>query len=76
MPARGGGRSVDVIAQGPDPRAIERDLGRVTLTFAAGASERAEAAIDLPPELRNRINRFVLEGSSGRQARSAWPTTA
>jgi hypothetical protein len=48
--------------KGPDPSGVERDLGRVTLTFEAGA-ERAEAAIDLPPELRNRINRFVLEGS-------------
>lgn len=54
--------SVDVIAQGPDPSGVERDLGRVTLNFDAGA-ERAEAAIDLPPELRNRITRFVLEGA-------------
>lgn len=54
--------SVDVVAQGPDPAGVERDLGRVTLTFDAGA-ERAEAAIDLPPELRNRITRFVLEGA-------------
>lgn len=61
MPA-GAAVSVDVIAQGPDPSGVERDLGRVTLNFEAGA-ERAEAAIDLPPELRNRINRFVLEGS-------------
>jgi hypothetical protein len=54
--------SVDVVAQGPDPAGVERDLGRVTLTFDAGAT-KAEAAIDLPPELRNRINRFVLEGA-------------
>jgi hypothetical protein len=54
--------SVDVIAQGPDPSGVERDLGRVTLTFAGGV-DRAEAAIDLPPELRNRITRFVLEGT-------------
>ena len=54
--------SVDVLAQGPDPSGVERDLGRVTLSFEAGA-ERAEAAIDLPPELRNRITRFVLEGA-------------
>ncbi|MFN3994219.1 MAG: DUF4159 domain-containing protein [Tabrizicola flagellatus] len=54
--------SVDVLAQGPDPAGVERDLGRVTLNFEAGAT-RAEAAIDLPPELRNRINRFVLEGA-------------
>lgn len=54
--------SVGVLAQGPDPSGIERDLGRVTLNFEAGAT-RAEAAIDLPPELRNRITRFVLEGA-------------
>jgi Domain of unknown function (DUF4159)/Aerotolerance regulator N-terminal len=54
--------SVDVVAQGPDPSGVERDLGRVTLTFDAGAP-KAEAAIDLPPELRNRITRFVLEGA-------------
>ena len=54
--------SVDVLAQGPDPSGVERDLGRVTLNFDVGA-ERAEAAIDLPPELRNRITRFVLEGA-------------
>ena len=54
--------SGDVLAQGPGPSGVERDLGRVTLSFEAGA-ERAEAAIDLPPELRNRITRFVLEGA-------------
>jgi hypothetical protein len=53
---------VDVVAQGPDPAGIERDLGRVTLDFASGA-ETAEAAIDLPPELRNRVARFALEGA-------------
>jgi hypothetical protein len=61
MPA-GEATSVDVVAQGPDPAGIERDLGRVTLEFAAG-SDSAEAAIDLPPELRNRITRFALEGA-------------
>jgi hypothetical protein len=61
MPAGETG-SVEVVAQGPDPSGVERDLGRVTLDFERGA-ETAEAAIDLPPELRNRITRFVLEGS-------------
>lgn len=60
MPAGEAG-SVEVVAQGPDPAGIERDLGRVTLAFAGGAAT-AEAAMDLPPELRNRITRFVLEG--------------
>ncbi|MCC6518408.1 MAG: DUF4159 domain-containing protein [Tabrizicola sp.] len=54
--------SLDVVAQGPDPAGIERDLGRVTLDFASGAAS-AEAAFDLPPELRNRITRFALEGA-------------
>jgi Domain of unknown function (DUF4159)/Aerotolerance regulator N-terminal len=61
MPA-GAATSVEVVAQGPDPAGIERDLGRVTLNFANGA-DTAEAAIDLPPELRNRVARFVLEGA-------------
>jgi len=53
--------SVEVVARGPDPAGIERDLARVTLDFAAGA-ERAEAALSLPPELRNRITRFEMAG--------------
>ncbi len=61
MPA-GEATQVEVVAQGPDPAGIERDLGRVALDFSSGA-ETAEAAIDLPPELRNRITRFVLEGA-------------
>ena len=61
MPA-GAATSVEVVAQGPDPAGIERDLGRVTLAFANG-STTAEAAIDLPPELRNRVARFELEGA-------------
>ena len=61
MPA-GEATQVEVVAQGPDPAGIERDLGRVALDFASGA-DTAEAAIDLPPELRNRITRFVLEGA-------------
>ncbi len=60
MPAGEAG-SVEVVAQGPDPSGVERDLGRVTLAFEGGAAT-AEAAMDLPPELRNRITRFVLEG--------------
>ena len=54
--------SVEVIARGPDPSGIERELARVTLPFAAGEA-RAEATLDLPPELRNRITRFELEAA-------------
>ena len=53
--------SVDVIARGPDPAGIERELARVAVAFAAGEA-RAEAALTLPPELRNRITRFEIEG--------------
>lgn len=61
MPA-GEDVSIEMIARGPDPSGIERELARATLAFAAGAA-RAEAALDLPPELRNRITRFELEGT-------------
>jgi len=61
MPAAGA-VSVEVIARGPDPGGIERELARVTLTFAAGVA-RAEAVLDVPAELRNRITRFELEAA-------------
>nr|MCU0828194.1 DUF4159 domain-containing protein [Tabrizicola sp.] len=61
MPA-GDAVSVDVIARGPDPAGIERELARVALPFAAGEA-RAEVALDVPPELRNRITRFELEAA-------------
>lgn len=54
--------AVEVIARGPDPAGIERELARVTLPFAAGEA-RAEAELDVPPELRNRITRFEMEAS-------------
>ncbi|AWB47525.1 LytTR family transcriptional regulator [Gemmobacter aquarius] len=52
---------VEVIARGPDPSGIDRELARATLSFGLGAS-RAEVALSLPPELRNRVNRFELAG--------------
>jgi hypothetical protein len=61
MPA-GDAVSVEVIARGPDPSGIERELARLTLPFAAGEA-RAEVALDVPPELRNRITRFELEAA-------------
>ena len=54
--------SVDVIAHGPDPAGIERDLGRATLAFGSGDA-RVETVLDLQPELRNRITRFGLEAA-------------
>ena len=61
MPA-GDALTVEVIARGPDPSGIERELARLSLPFAAGET-RAEATLDVPPELRNRITRFELEGA-------------
>jgi len=52
---------VEVILRGPDPAGIDRELARTTLTFDAGA-DRAEGALLLPPELRNRITRAEVEG--------------
>jgi hypothetical protein len=53
--------TLDVSARGPDPAGIDRELARATLTFAAG-QDRAESALSLPPELRNRITRFEIAG--------------
>ncbi|MFN6979076.1 MAG: LytTR family transcriptional regulator, partial [Gemmobacter sp.] len=55
------GASVAVTARGPDPAGIERDLATVSLNFLA-SNTGAEAALDLPPELRNRITRFEVAG--------------
>ncbi len=49
-----------VLAQGGDGRT----LARVEAKFAEGASQ-ADAAITLPPELRNRLTRLVLDGPAG-----------
>ena len=56
-----GATEVEVSAHGPDPAGVERELARVTLPFAAGQAE-AEATLNLPPELRNRITRFEIAG--------------
>ena len=55
------GVQVEVIARGPDPAGIDRELARLPLTFAAGEAE-AKGALTLPPELRNRITRFEMAG--------------
>ncbi len=52
---------IEVSARGPDPSGVDRELARGTLAFAPGA-DRAELALDLPPELRNRLTRFELIG--------------
>jgi hypothetical protein len=53
--------SVEVVARGPDPAGIERELARASLDFGLGA-DRAETALSLPPELRNRITSFEIAG--------------
>jgi hypothetical protein len=52
---------VQVTAHGLDPAGIERALATVPLRFDAEAT-RAQVALSLPPELRNRITRFDIAG--------------
>ena len=52
---------LELTAHGPDPSGIDRELGRTRLAFSPGAAE-AVALLEVPPELRNRINRFALLG--------------
>ncbi|MBM3606779.1 MAG: LytTR family transcriptional regulator, partial [Alphaproteobacteria bacterium] len=56
----------DVLAIGPDPQGIERELARLTPGVAAAEDGLwlRPVAIDLPPELRNRITRFRIEGET------------
>ncbi|MCL4187075.1 MAG: DUF4159 domain-containing protein [Rhodobacteraceae bacterium] len=60
-PAAGPEAGVTVSAHGLDPAGIARELARLGLVFAAGATT-AEAALALPPELRNRILSFQIAG--------------
>lgn len=48
-------------AFGLDPARVERALATGTARFAAGETS-AQIALSLPPELRNRITRFQLDG--------------
>ncbi|PKP85441.1 MAG: LytTR family transcriptional regulator [Alphaproteobacteria bacterium HGW-Alphaproteobacteria-2] len=57
----GGAQEFALVARGPDPNGVERELARAALVFGAGESA-AEAALDLPLELRNRIQRFEIVG--------------
>ncbi len=53
--------SLSLVARGPDPGGTDRVLLRAPVDFAAGET-RAELALNLPAELRNRVTRFALEG--------------
>jgi len=57
----GAARTIDVIARGPDPNGVSRELARIPMTFDAGA-DRATGRVALPSELRNRITRFEVAG--------------
>ena len=50
----------DVTALGPDPTGAERELARVTVGLTNASA--GEAEFELPPELRNRVNRFEVAG--------------
>lgn len=55
-----------ILAIGPDPQGVERELARLApgdATTEAGITTRP-TAIDLPPELRNRVTRFQIEGEA------------
>ncbi len=51
----------EVSARGLDPAGVERELARATVAMPAGATE-GEADLSLPPELRNRLQRFEVAG--------------
>ena len=59
--AAGAQRDTTIAAYGLDPAGTERRLATATGTFAPTATE-ATATFDLPPELRNRVTRFEIEG--------------
>ena len=52
---------VAVVAKGPDPAGVIRDLATGKVAFGVGEVE-GKAALMLPPELRNRITRFEIVG--------------
>ncbi|WP_420396969.1 DUF4159 domain-containing protein [Nioella sp.] len=56
-----GAREVTIQGFGLDPAGIERELARGVMVFDAGETS-AEMELDLPPELRNRMNRFEIAG--------------
>ncbi|MDO5631036.1 MAG: DUF4159 domain-containing protein [Paracoccus sp. (in: a-proteobacteria)] len=58
------GDAPQIEAIGPDPQGTPRALARLTpgAPVAEGQGQRRAVAIDLPPELRNRITRYQVEG--------------
>ena len=60
-PGGGGAREVTVAAIGPGPDGATRRLAAAPATFAPG-DVAATATLEMPPELRNRVRRFEVEG--------------
>ncbi len=60
-PLGGPEAQIEVIGRGPDPSGIDRELARFTLTLEPG-TKTAQTSLSLPPELRNRLNRFEILG--------------
>ncbi len=58
-----GGAQIAVIARGPDPSGIDRELARLPLSFDPNQTE-VSTTLSLPPELRNRITSFEIVGQS------------
>ncbi|MEM7488813.1 MAG: DUF4159 domain-containing protein [Pseudomonadota bacterium] len=56
-----GERALDLRAVGPGPNGALAELGTTAGTFEAGAGE-TEIELSLPPELRNRVQRFEIAG--------------
>ena len=56
-----GTAEIQVIARGLDPAGVERELARVGAEFVDGSGV-VSSALSLPPELRNRIDRFEVLG--------------
>ncbi|AUH34873.1 DUF4159 domain-containing protein [Paracoccus tegillarcae] len=54
----------DILAIGPDPQGIQRELARLTPGAAGADNLSRPVVIDLPSELRNRITRFQIEGDN------------
>ncbi len=54
-------QDITILAIGTAPDGSEAELARTPAAFAASTS-RATARLSLPPELRNRITRFEIEG--------------
>ena len=61
-PLGGPAARVEAIARGPDPAGIDRELARFIFDLGAG-DVQGEARLLLPPELRNRLNRFEIPGA-------------